>query len=143
MNDNPMTAQVGGDHYRRMMIQPIEMTMCNRYDPCIHSIVKYVSRWRSKGGFDDLRKAQHFADLRVAVMLRSEFDGFPDVFERISVTHYCAMNDIGEAEESIFRLAHEWARIRDMRPDLHQNFADRIKARIDGLMRQHGKPTAI
>ena len=28
-------------------------------------VIKYVSRWRAKGGVDDLRKARHFIDLLI------------------------------------------------------------------------------
>ena len=40
--------QVGGDHYMDKAIQPWDY------------IVKYISRWKDKGGVDDLRKAQHY-----------------------------------------------------------------------------------
>ncbi len=28
-------------------------------------MIKYVTRWRSKGGLDDLRKARHMLDLLI------------------------------------------------------------------------------
>jgi hypothetical protein len=29
------------------------------------SVIKYVTRWRGKGGVDDLRKARHFLDILI------------------------------------------------------------------------------
>lgn len=54
--------QVGGDHYKRLGIQPVEFVMSNQMGFCEGNIVKYVTRWREKGGIQDLRKARHFLD---------------------------------------------------------------------------------
>jgi hypothetical protein len=54
---SPMQSQVGGDHYSKMKIQPLEYSMANNLNACEHSVVKYVSRHRSKNGKQDLEKA--------------------------------------------------------------------------------------
>jgi hypothetical protein len=54
---SPMQSQVGGDHYSKMKIQPLEYSMANNLNACEHSVVKYVSRHRSKNGRQDLEKA--------------------------------------------------------------------------------------
>jgi hypothetical protein len=54
--------QVGGDHYKKMKIQPIDYIMANQMPFCEASIVKYVSRWRDKNGVEDLRKAKQLID---------------------------------------------------------------------------------
>ena len=51
--------QVGGNHYAKLPIQPLEYSMANRLDACQHSIIKYVTRFRDKGGLQDLQKARH------------------------------------------------------------------------------------
>ena len=58
--------QVGGDHYSKMAIQPFEYIMANGIGFPEGNIIKYVSRWRSKGGVDDLKKARHYLDLLIA-----------------------------------------------------------------------------
>lgn len=55
--NNPMQEQIGGDHYRNMKIQPLEYSMANGLNAAEHSVVKYVSRHRNKGGKQDLEKA--------------------------------------------------------------------------------------
>tara|TARA_R110001606_G_scaffold290916_1_gene438770 strand:- start:315 stop:560 length:246 start_codon:yes stop_codon:yes gene_type:complete len=54
--------QVGGDHYKKMKIQPIDYIMANQMPFCEASVVKYVSRWRDKNGVEDLRKAKQLID---------------------------------------------------------------------------------
>jgi len=54
---SPMQAQIGGDHYKNMKIQPLEYSMANGLNACEHSVVKYVSRHRQKNGRQDLEKA--------------------------------------------------------------------------------------
>ncbi len=51
--------QVGGDHYRKMAIQPIEYILANDPGFVEGAVVKYVSRWKDKGGIEDLEKARH------------------------------------------------------------------------------------
>jgi hypothetical protein len=57
--------QVGGTHYKDMPIQPIEYILKNGLGFCEGNVVKYVSRWRSKGGTEDLKKAKHFLDMLI------------------------------------------------------------------------------
>lgn len=68
----PMETQVGGDHYKKLAIQPMEYSMQNNLDACQHTIIKYVTRFRDKGGIVDLRKAQHVLDMLIAFELRKE-----------------------------------------------------------------------
>jgi hypothetical protein len=57
--------QVGGDHYRDKGIQPIEYIHANNLGFCEGNVVKYVTRWKDKGGEDDLRKAIHYLELLI------------------------------------------------------------------------------
>jgi hypothetical protein len=60
-----MQIQVGGEHYKNMAIGPLEYALANDLGICEHAIIKYVSRWRDKGGIEDLRKARHYIDLMI------------------------------------------------------------------------------
>ena len=53
--------QVGGDHYHQP-IQPIEYILANDIGYCEGNIIKYVSRWKKKGGKEDLEKARQYID---------------------------------------------------------------------------------
>lgn len=66
--DEPASAlavQEGGDHYKKLSIQPIEYIHANGIPFAEGCVIKYVSRWRDKGGIKDLEKARHFLDLLI------------------------------------------------------------------------------
>lgn len=54
--------QVGGNHYRQQPIQHWDFAAANNLDYFQGCITKYVSRWKSKGGIQDLEKARHYLD---------------------------------------------------------------------------------
>lgn len=60
---SPLNTQEGGSHYKGYSIQPIEYGMANKLDICQANVVKYVTRFRDKGGIEDLRKARHYLEL--------------------------------------------------------------------------------
>lgn len=60
-----LDVQVGGDHYKTMPIQPVEFCMMNDLDACQSAVIKYVTRFRSKNGVQDLQKAKHYLDLLI------------------------------------------------------------------------------
>jgi hypothetical protein len=51
--------QVGGNHYKKLAIDPIEYGVRNKLGFLEVSIIKYVTRFRDKGGIQDLDKAIH------------------------------------------------------------------------------------
>ena len=57
--------QEGGDHYKTKEIQPVEYCMANGIGFMEGCVIKYVSRWRDKGGIQDLKKARHFLDMLI------------------------------------------------------------------------------
>jgi len=60
-----LVEQVGGDHYKENAIQPIQYILSNNLDFCEGNIVKYATRWREKGGVEDLRKIKHYCDFLI------------------------------------------------------------------------------
>lgn len=65
MQANPLEVQVGGGHYKGLKIQPIEYIHANSLGYCEANVVKYISRWKSKGGLQDLEKVKHYVDLLI------------------------------------------------------------------------------
>lgn len=60
-----LNTQIGGSHYKDMAIQPVEYITANNIGFIEGCVIKYVSRWRTKGGIKDLEKARHFLDLLI------------------------------------------------------------------------------
>lgn len=52
--------QVAGTHYVTRAMQPWDYIAANNLGYFEGNVVKYVSRWRDKGGVEDLRKAAHY-----------------------------------------------------------------------------------
>lgn len=74
MNDtpdlSPLTVQVGGEHYKTMKIQPVEYIHANALGYFEGNVIKYITRWRQKGGITDLEKAKHYIDLLIEMEQR-------------------------------------------------------------------------
>ena len=59
--------QIGGNHYDKMKIQPITFIVDNEIPFIEGNIIKYVCRWKDKGGVEDLKKAKHYLDILISV----------------------------------------------------------------------------
>lgn len=60
-----MQQQEGGNHYKDMPIQPVEFIHKNGIPYIEGCAIKYLCRWRKKGGVEDLKKARHFLDMLI------------------------------------------------------------------------------
>tara|TARA_R100000656_G_scaffold9639_2_gene10420 strand:- start:248 stop:523 length:276 start_codon:yes stop_codon:yes gene_type:complete len=60
--------QVGGDHYKRMAIQPSHYIVKNKLGWYEGNIVKYITRHSIKGGRQDIEKVIHYAELLLDYM---------------------------------------------------------------------------
>lgn len=58
-SDTALDVQVGGGHYKKYPVQPVEYAMANNLNYCQANAIKYVTRYRDKGGREDLEKAIH------------------------------------------------------------------------------------
>jgi len=65
--DKPLDVQVGGDHYKKLKIQPVVYIHANKIPFMEGSAIKYLTRWRDKGGIADLEKARHFIDMLISL----------------------------------------------------------------------------
>ncbi len=62
---SPLTTQVAGGHYKGLTIQPVQYIHANGIGYFEGNVIKYVTRWRAKGGVADLEKAKHYIDLLI------------------------------------------------------------------------------
>jgi hypothetical protein len=63
--ESALAQQEGGSHYKELRIQPVEYIHANGIPFIEGNVIKYVSRWRKKGGVQDLKKAMHFIQLLI------------------------------------------------------------------------------
>lgn len=62
--DRLANKQVGGSHYDSP-IQPIDYISANNLGFFEGNIIKYVTRYKRKGGLEDLKKAKHYLNLLI------------------------------------------------------------------------------
>ena len=67
MSNDPNSRQVGGDHYKGKTVQPWDFIAANELGFFEGNVVKYVTRWKDKGGVQDLHKARHYLDKLIEV----------------------------------------------------------------------------
>ena len=58
-----LNKQVEGNHYKKFTIQPIEFITKNNLPFIEGNIIKYICRWKDKGGKSDLDKVIHYVEL--------------------------------------------------------------------------------
>jgi Protein of unknwon function (DUF3310). len=123
--------QIEGTHYKQFPIQPVELIAANGYDYFIGNILKYVCRWRFKGGLSDLQKALHYAELRRDIALHRHESPVVDRVERIiarlwhwrmciakspekrfpiSMNTFVEVNDIPPYDDHILYALDQWHR---------------------------------
>jgi hypothetical protein len=102
----PYDTQVGGDHYKKMKIQPSEFINKNEMQFAEGNAIKYICRHSSKGRLQDLEKAKHYIDMIIERDYADEAknssvdSGVNITYEGLSVTlpesYPDAMDDLSE-----------------------------------------------
>lgn len=64
--------QHGGGHYKTKAIQPWDFIVANEIGFLDGNAIKYLTRWRDKGGVEDLKKARHYIDKLIEVETAGE-----------------------------------------------------------------------
>jgi hypothetical protein len=67
VGEDPLDSQIGGRHYKQYPVQPIEYAMANNLNYCQANAIKYITRYRDKGGKEDLLKAIHNIQILIAL----------------------------------------------------------------------------
>lgn len=70
--EDSLKIQVGGSHYKESKIQPIEYVFANNLGFCEGNILKYITRYKSKNGIEDLKKARHYLDMLIENLEKQE-----------------------------------------------------------------------
>ena len=60
--EDVLSTQVGGNHYSKYRMQPVEAIQKMNLDFVRGNILKYLVRYRDKNGIEDLKKAKHYAE---------------------------------------------------------------------------------
>lgn len=68
---NALNTMVGGDHYKKGKIQPIEYIFANNLGYIEGCVVKYITRYEHKNGKEDLEKIKHYIDLLIELKYKN------------------------------------------------------------------------
>jgi hypothetical protein len=71
MQVSSLNIQIGGEHYKKHAIQPVEFIHANNIGYIEGACIKYLVRWRDKGGIQDLEKVKHYIDLLIELETRN------------------------------------------------------------------------
>lgn len=85
-----LDTQVGGDHYKKFKIQPIEFITANNIPFIEGNIIKYVCRHAFKDKAKDLEKVKHYADLCLELNYGKEDKPIGEVFTEVSAVKLAA-----------------------------------------------------
>jgi hypothetical protein len=66
-----LDTQVAGSHYKTLKIQPVEYIHANGIGYAEGNVIKYLTRWKDKGGIADLEKAKHYIELLIELETRN------------------------------------------------------------------------
>ncbi len=61
----PQDKQIGGKHYKNFHIQPYEFISKNNLSFFQGNVIKYVCRYLTKNGIEDLEKIIHYCELEI------------------------------------------------------------------------------
>jgi len=61
-------------HYSRWKIEPVQFMMENEIPYVEGNVIKYIMRWRYKGGLEDLHKAQEYLNILIKNELENSSD---------------------------------------------------------------------
>ncbi|MCR4942038.1 MAG: DUF3310 domain-containing protein [Campylobacter sp.] len=60
-----LDTEIGGNHYKKMIIQPVDFILKNNIGFCEGNVIKYVCRYQAKNGLQDLEKAKHYLEILI------------------------------------------------------------------------------
>jgi hypothetical protein len=98
------------EHYD-MEIQPITYIMANGLGFCEGNIVKYVSRYKEKGGIDDLKKARHYLDMLIDDWL--EEHGYDDMRQFMIAEQERINAELEQQKQDNISANKAWAEIME------------------------------
>ena len=94
-------SQVGGNHYKDMPFQPVELfakTKCTAFQA---NIWKYITRYKNKNGAQDIKKCIHYAQLAMEL----KCNGNLGCRKMRTVQTFCSVNKLSEEQKAVVVMA--------------------------------------
>lgn len=100
---NPLDVQVGGQHYKKYKIQPVELY--NKFNLGFgeSNLIKYSMRHQDKNGLQDLDKVDHYCDLMI------QFNNpVGDFMSFDYIEHFAHMNNLSPFAKQVIEEVSLW-----------------------------------
>ena len=101
MEKDSLKKQVGGEHYKEMNVQPIELIASLELNFFQGNIVKYLSRRKGDDDITDWQKALHYCEL--AIKLDRKRNQLIETAIKDEIRAYAESNDLGFTKEFIIK----------------------------------------
>ena len=92
--------QVGGDHYKKLGIQPVELIRDINANFFQGNVIKYVTRYKDKNGIKDLEKARHYLELMRELKPQTDTKLSKEYLLE-AIANYSTGNNLGDSERDI------------------------------------------
>jgi len=99
--NNVINMQVGGDHYKKLPYQPIQLAAKVNLNGFQLFIIKYITRYHNKAGKMDLEKAIHTAQLGEELNPNNFFPDTQSAIEEVDL--FCKTNKLPELISEIIK----------------------------------------
>lgn len=96
MEINALDKQVGGSHYKKLTMQPIDFIVKAKLSFIQGNIVKYISRYMDKNGIEDVEKCIHYSELAISLN-----DSGPEHKMLNLAYSYCTVNNFNSFQSNI------------------------------------------
>lgn len=87
-----LDTQIGGNHYKNMSMQPVELFAKTRCTAFQANIWKYITRYKYKNGAEDIKKCMHYAELAIELNCNGNLGykrmGLSILFVQITLNFY-------------------------------------------------------
>lgn len=70
--ETALSTQIGGEHYKKHAIQPVEFITKNKLGFLEGCVIKRICRYEDKNGREDLEKIKHEIDLLIELKYGSQ-----------------------------------------------------------------------
>lgn len=91
--------QIGGRHYKSLPYQPVELACKVHLNFIQGNMLKYLCRYKSKNGKEDLLKVVHYAKLGKDLQPKNFFDDFFKPEDSEEVERFLSLNSLQQISE--------------------------------------------
>ena len=107
MTFKPYEKQVGGSHYKSMVMQPSEFINKNRLPFAEGSAIKYICRHAAKGKEQDIEKAIHYLEM----ILERDYEDRNQLTSKVTSNHRRTQREVRQKNHTVKHHKKETSKI--------------------------------